>query len=167
MKKIKWALFIITLGLVFSVSTVYSEMAKEGSSSGKNYSTGTSKAIPMGEERLHLAIEGSGIYVSDIENGFLNNASINFLGTLHAVKGVFEESGFMVFNVPDGDKVYTTWKGTGTLGKDAKGTYTCVGGTGKYAGVTGGGEYTRAHVPNASKNVWAAITMYKGNWKLP
>ena len=92
---------------------------------------------------------------------------MHLLGTLHAIKGVFEDSGFIVFNLPDGDKVYATWKGTGNLGKDAKGTITYVGGTGKYAGLTGGGEYTRRHVPNASKNVWAAITIHKRNWKLP
>ena len=167
MKKIGWVLFFIALGLVLSASTTYSEMAKEGSHSGKNYSTGTSKAIPMGEERLHLTLEGSGIYVSDEEDGFLNYASMHLLGTLHAVKGVFEDSGFIVFNLPDGDKVYATWDGSGNLGKDAKGTITYVGGTGKYAGLTGGGEYTRRHVPNASKNVWAAITIHTGNWKLP
>lgn len=167
MKKHIWVLLLVTLGLVFVASTAFSEMAKEGSHSGKNYSTGTTKAIPMGEERLHLTIEGSGIYVSDEEDGFLNNASMHLLGTLHAVKGVFEDSGFIVFNLPDGDNVYATWKGTGNLGKDAKGTITYVGGTGKYAGLTGGGEYTRRHVPNASKNVWAAITIHNGNWKLP
>lgn len=167
MKKISLVLSFIALCLILSTSAIYGEMAKEGSHSGKNYSTGTSKAIPMEEERLHLTIEGSGIYVSDEEDGFLSNASMHLLGTLHSVKGVFEDSGFIVFNLPDGDKVYASWKGTGNLGKDAKGTITYVGGTGKYAGLTGGGEYTRRHVPNASKNVWAAITIHKGNWKLP
>ena len=111
--------------------------------------------------------EGSGIFVSDTEEGFLNNASIYFLGTLHAVKGAFEESGFMVFALPDGDKVYATWEGTGNLGKDAKGTITYVGGTGKYAGISGGDEYTRTGLSRASKKMWAAVTTHKGNWKLP
>ena len=163
---VKFAKFM-ALALFFSASTTYSEMAKEGSHSGKNYSTGTSKAIPMGEERLHLTIEGSGIYVSDEEDGFLNNASMHLLGTLHAINGVFEDSGFIVFNLPDGENVYATWKGTGNLGKDAEGTITYVGGTGKYAGLTGVDEYTRKHVPNASNSVWAVITIHNGNWELP
>ena len=45
MRKIGWVLFFIALGLIFSASTTFSEMAEEGSHSGKNYSTGTSKAI--------------------------------------------------------------------------------------------------------------------------
>ena len=161
-------LLIFTLFLLATVVNVFSEeMAKEGLVSGKNYATGTSKALPMGEERIHVTYEGTGINVSDIEEGFLNNASQHFLGALHAVKGAFEESGFMVSTDPDGDKVFATWKGSGNLGKDAKGTYTYVGGTGKYTGITGGGEFTRSNLQPASKGVWAAITLFKGNWKLP
>jgi len=161
-------MIILTLFVLATVGNVFGEeMAKEGSGSGKNYATGTAKALPMGEERIHLTYEGSGIYVSDIEEGFLNNASQHFLGSLHAVKGAFEESGFMVSTGPDGDKVFATWKGSGNLGKDAKGTYTYVGGTGKYTGITGGGEFTRSNLQPASKGVWAAITLFKGSWKLP
>lgn len=167
MKKNIRMLFFITLGLIFSASTVYSEMAKEGSATGRNFATVTVKALPMGEERLHLTYEGSGIYISDDEEGFLNNASIHFLGALHAVKGVFEESGFMVSTVPDGDKVFATWEGSGNLGKDAEGTYTYVGGTGKYTGITGSGEFTRSSLQPPSKGVHAAISLFKGNWKLP
>ena len=162
-----FAKVLVVLASIFLTTSVNAEMAKEGSHSGKNYSTGTSKVIAMEEERLHMTHEGSGIYVSDAEEGFLNNASIYFLGTLHAVKGVFKESGFMVFALPDGDKIYATWQGTGNLGKDAKGTITYVGGTGKYVGISGGDEYTRTGLQRASKKVWAAITTHKGNWKLP
>jgi hypothetical protein len=159
---------ILVLFLLVGVGSVFGqEMAKEGSSTGKNYATGTSKAIPMGEERIHVTYEGTGINVSDTEEGFLNNASQHFLGALHAVKGAFEESGFMVSTDPDGDKVFATWNGSGNLGKDAKGTYTYVGGTGKYTGITGGGEFTRSNLQPASKGVWAAITLFKGSWKLP
>ena len=159
---------VLTLFLLNTAGNVLSEeMAKEGLESGKNYATGTSKALPMGEERLQLTYEGSGIYVTDIEEGLLNNSSVHFLGALHSVKGAFEESGCMVVTAPDGDKAFVTYKGSGNLGKDAKGTYTYVGGTGKYTGITGGGEVTRSNLQPAFKGVWAAITLFKGNWKLP
>ena len=142
-------------------------MDKESAHSGKSYLTGTSKVIPLGEKRIHLNIEGSGIYVSDTGDGFLNNASMYFGGTLHAVEGVVEESGFLVFSPVDGDKIYATWVGVGHLGKDGKGIFTYVGGTGKYAGISGGGEYTRVHVQNPSENIWAVTTIHKGRWKIP
>jgi len=161
-------MLILTLFLLATVGNVFGEeLAKEGLESGRNYATGTSKAIPMGEERIQLNYEGSGIYISDTEGGFLHNASIHFLGAFHAVKGAFEESGGMVLAAPNGDKAFVTYKGSGNLGKDAKGTYTYVGGTGKYTGITGGGEFTRSNLQSASKGVWAAITLFKGNWKLP
>ncbi len=159
---------VLTLFLLNTSGNVFGEeMAKEGSESGKNYATGTAKALPMGEERIQLNYEGSGIYVSDTEGGFLHNASIHFLGALHAVKGAFEESGFMVLTATDGDKAFVTYKGSGNLGKDAKGTYTYVGGTGKYTEIKGGGEFTRLHLQPASKGIWSATTLFKGNWKLP
>ena len=168
MKKASMMLILILFLLVAVGKNFGEEMAKEGSDTSKNFVTGTAKALPMGEQHLQLTYEGSGIYMSDTEGGFLNNASVYVLGALHAVKGTFEEdSGSMVLTVPGGDKAFVTYKGSGNLGKDAKGTYTYVGGTGKFTGITGGGEFTRSHLQPASKGVWAAITLFKGNWKLP
>ncbi len=167
MKKVFITLAITLFLLNTSGYVLSEEMAKDGSYTSKNYATGTSKALPMGEERLQLTYEGSGIYVSDIEEGLLHNSSIYFLGALHAVKGAFEESGGMVLTAPDGDKAFMTYKGSGNLGKSAKGTYTYVGGTGKYAGIKGDGEFTRLHLQPPSKGMWSATTLFKGNWKLP
>ncbi len=166
----KKALTIIILTFFFLVTaaTVFSEeMAKEGSSTGKNYVTGTFKVLPMGKEYLQMNYEGAGVIVDDTGKGFLHNAAIYALGAYQAVKGTFEETGFMVITPTDGDKVYATYKGSGTLGKVAKGTWTYVGGTGKYVGIEGGGEFTRYSLQNATKGVWTSITLTKGNYKLP
>ena len=51
MKK-AWMMLILIIFLLATVGNVLSEeMAKEGLESGKNYATGISKALPMGEER--------------------------------------------------------------------------------------------------------------------
>ena len=168
MKKAFITLALTIFLLNTSESVLSEEMAKEGSYTSKNYVTGTVKALPMGEERLQLTYEGTGIYMSDTEGGFLNNASVHVLGAFHAVKGAFgDESGSMLLTDPDGDKAFVIYQGSGNLGKDAKGTYTYVGGTGKYTGITGGGEFTRSILQPASKGVWSAISIFKGNWKLP
>ena len=167
MKKAPIMLIIILFLLVTPGNVFGEEMAKEGSDTSKNFVTGTATALPMGEELIQLNYEGSGIYVSDTEEGFLNNASCHALGTLHAVKGAFEDSGSMVLIAPDGDKAFMTYKGSGNLGKSAKGTYTYVGGTGKFKGIKGGGEFTRLSLQPPSKGEWSATTIFKGNWKLP
>jgi len=53
------------------------------------------------------------------------------------------------------------------LGKDAKGTWTYVGGTEKYVGIEGGGEFTRYSLQNATKGMWTSLSLTKGNYKLP
>jgi hypothetical protein len=70
------------------------------SGSGKLYITGTGKALPMGKERLQLNYESYGIYVDDTGKGFLHNSAVYCVGTIHAVKGEYEETGFMVFTPP-------------------------------------------------------------------
>jgi hypothetical protein len=142
-------------------------MAKEGAISGKNYLSGTSKVLAMGEERLQMNYEGGGVVVSDEEKGFSHLAAIYCVGALHAVKGVYEESGFMVITPTDGEKIYSTYKASGTFGKAAKGTWTYVGGTGKYTGMGGSGEFTRYSLQNAAEGVWTTTAVIKGNYKLP
>ena len=167
----KKTLTILTLTLFLLTTSGFAfgeEMAKEGAISGKNYLTGTSnKVLAMGEERLQMNYEGGGVVVSDEEKGFSHLAAIYCVGALHAVKGVYEESGFMVITPTDVDKIYATYKTSGTFGKPAKGTWTYVGGTGKYTGMGGSGEFTRYSLQNAAEGVWTSTAVIKGNYKLP
>ena len=134
--------------------------------SGRNYVTGTSQALSMGEDRLQMNYEGSGVYVDDTGKGLLHDSAIYCMGSLHAIKGEYEETGFMVFNPPDGDKAYATYKATGKVGESAKGTYTWTGGTGKYTGLKGGGEFTRYQLNNATEQVFASVSVAKGTYTL-
>ena len=163
-----YIVFIIAV-LMFTVAgnVFCEEMAKEGTTTGKNYVSGTATVLPMGEERLQMNYEGSGVTINDNGKGFLHNSAIHFIGSLHAVKGVFEETGFMVITPPDGDKLYSTFKSSGTFGEPIKGTWTFTGGTGKYEGVQGGGEFTRYALRNATEGVWTATSVLKTNYKLP
>ncbi len=160
-------IFVLTLFLLPAGTVFSEEIIKEGSFSSKIYSSGTSKVMAMGEERLQMNYEGAGVFVDDTGKSFIHLSAVYSMGTLHAVKGVFEETGFMVFTPPDGDKLYTTFKGSGTLGKTAKGTWTYTGGTGKYAGVEGSGEYNRYSLQYATEGVWTNMNLSKGNYKLP
>ena len=73
----------------------------------------------------------------------------------------------MVLTPTDGDKIYGTYKVSGTFGKPAKGTWTYVGGTGKYTGMGGSGEFTRYSLQNAAEGVWTSTSVINGNYKLP
>ncbi|MEE4605015.1 MAG: hypothetical protein V2J65_27300 [Desulfobacteraceae bacterium] len=161
-------MLILTLFLLSAAGTVIGEeMAKEGTIIGKNYLSGTSKVLAMGQERLQMNYEGGGVIVDDTGKGFSHLAAGYVMGTLHAVKGAFEETGFMVITPTDGDKIYATYKGSGILGKPVKGTWTYVGGTGKYTGMGGSGEFTRYPLQEAAEGVWTSMSVVNGNYKLP
>jgi hypothetical protein len=162
------AILIITIVIgVIAGSAFSEEMAKEGSQKGKNYFTGTSKVLAMGQEYLQMNYEGSGVSVNDSGKGFMHLAAIYAIGAIQAVNGVFEETGFMVMTATDGDKTYATYNVSGTFGKPANGTWTWVGGTGKYAGIEGSGEFTRYALQNATEGVFTSTSVTKGNYKLP
>jgi hypothetical protein len=166
----KKALIILILTLFFLATggnVFCEEMAKEGTATGKNFISGTSTVLPMGEERLQINYEGSGVSINDSGKGFLHNSAVYCVGSTQAVKGVFEETGFMVFTPPDGDKVYSAYKCSGKFGEPAKGTLTFTGGTGKYEGMQGGGEWTLYNLRNAKEGVWTATSIWKDTYKLP
>ena len=167
MKKALMVLILTSFLLATTGNVFGEEMAKEGTTTGKNYVSGTATVLPMGEERLQMNYEGSGVSINDSGKGFMHNSAVYFIGSLHAVKGEFEESGFMVITAPDGDKVYSNYKSSGAFGKPVKGTYTFTGGTGKYEGVQGGGEFTRYALQNAAEGVWTSMSIIKTNYKLP
>ena len=161
-------MLILTLFLLATAGTVFGEeMAKAGTIAGKNYVSGTSKVLAMGQERFQMNYEGSGVIVDDTGKGFSHLAATYFIGALHAVQGEYDETGFMVITPTDGDKIYSTYKVSGTLGNPAKGTWTYVGGTGKYTGMGGSGEFTRYSLQNAAEGVWTTTSVINGNYKLP
>ena len=171
MKKIILASVLSLVLLVAFGLDAKAQMAKEGTASLTEYVSGTYKVLAMGEERLQITFEHMGVLVNDAGEGFLHNSSLRVMGIVQAVKGIkVQESGSLVYTDPDGDKVFLTYKGTGgKLGPEGytNGAYTIVGGTGKYSGITGGGEFTWRPVQSAAEGTYQGITKGKVHWKLP
>lgn len=168
MKRILMVL-LITFTFAFVIGTVvYAEMAKEGTSTGTMAFSGTFKIIAMEQERVQMNYEMYGLTISDIDTDPLHNSTFRCLGALHAVKGVYNDSGFCVNTLTNGDKAYGAYKGTGELGgSSGKGTYTWTGGTGKIAGIEGGGEYTTIELPAAAEGTFQGYSKLKSQWKIP
>ena len=156
-------IFILTLSLLATAGAVFGEeMAKAGTFTGKYYSSVTVKLLDMGEGRFQI-----NTLVSDTEEGFLHLAAVYTLGTGHAAEGVVVETGSTVITATDGDKVYATFKGSGALREHSNGVVTFTGGTGRYTGIQGEGEYTRFPLPPATVGVWTSMDIVKTNYKLP
>lgn len=159
------------LGLVLSFflgAEIQAQVPKEGSGSYVAAFSTTFKAIPMGKERVHMTYEGLGVTIGDNNQGLLHNASAHCIGSVHAIKGEFDNDfGFCVYTLPDGDQVFQTYKASGKVGEVAKGTGTFVGGTGKLVGIQGTTEFTRQGVRPALPGTAQGYTRSKGSYKLP
>lgn len=144
------------------------QIPKEGTYSVTNAFSGTFKALRMGQERVQITYEAIGVSLSDTGEGLSHNTSWRCIGTLHAVKGEYnDDNGSCVIIRPDGDQYFLTYKATGKLGGVGKGTTTIVGGTGKLVGIQGSSEFTRFSVRPAAEGTIQGYEKAKGQYKLP
>jgi hypothetical protein len=173
MKKLITALFV---GCVFAVvfgPEANAQIAKEGSYTGMVFFSGTFKTIAMEKERVQMSYEVNGISKGQDENSPLYNATINCLGSLHAIKGAYEnDSGFCAYTRPDGDQIFMTYEAKGKLGVtdggvSANGTAKIVGGTGKFAGMQGSGEFERHSLRATAPGTFNTFNVVKGSYKIP
>jgi len=141
------------------------EMAKEGTESYTMSYSGPVKLLGMGKEHVQMNYEGLGIQIGE---GLLNNSSFQFMGALQIVMGVYDNDfGLVVFTTPEGHQAFATYEATGRIGATGKGIYTYIGGTGKLAGLQGGGEFTRISLRPSAEGTIQGYNKVKGHWKLP
>ena len=168
MRKIILASVLSLVLLVAFGSTANAQLAKEGTCTAKLLVSSTSaKAIAVGD-RLIYAYEYMGVCHNDRGEGFLHNTSARGLGSLlvNNTKGVYEyDRSSGVFVDSDGDQVIFTHEVAGKV--DAVRTLTFNGGTGKYTGIQGGGNWTWNEVHSAAEGTFQGYMIIKAHWKLP
>ena len=167
MKKMTFALLLGFIVLV-AFSSAQAQIPKEGTETGITGYSATFKTAAMGQERVLMTYEVLGVVISDTGEGIHHNNSFRCVGSLQAIKGVYEDNtGFCVRNRPDGDQVFFTFKASGALARGGKGTYTYVGGTGKMTGIQGSGEFTDFPLRPAAEGTFQGYNRFKGQFKLP
>jgi hypothetical protein len=124
---------------------------------------GSITSLTMGSATMKSAL------VSDDGKGLTHNSSVRCVGSAHAVPGMVDAyTNACAFTRPDGDQLFTVEKFvSGKPGGASQGTYTIVGGTGKLAGITGGGEWTRYFVRPALEGTAQTVTRGKMSYRLP
>ena len=157
------ALFmLVSAGFVFGAET-----AKEGSDTASTGFTFTSQVLAQGEEYLQMNYDAQGVVATENEASPLYMSSVQCVGSLKSIKGVYKEIGLCTYTCPNGDQIYASYEGTGKIGQGARGLTTFVGGTEKCVGITGGGEWTRINLKGPAKGVGASILKFIYNWKIP
>ena len=159
MKK-TFVMITLTLFLFAIAGNVFSEeIAKEGTASGRNISCGTYKDYLLEEGTQLIAWEQKGVTVNDDPKSPFHNMSQNCAGIQFWNKGVGTTLGYCIGLVPDGDKIMFEVKqenmkpGPGLK----KGTYRWIGGTGKFAGIEGDGEYSSYGVRPAEEGTYQTV----------
>jgi hypothetical protein len=142
---------------------------REGTSTHLTMGSATMKRLDQGKDQWQLAWEFLGVVQGDDGKGLTHNASVRCVGSAHAVPGVVDAyTNACAFTRPDGDQLFTVEKFvSGKPGGASQGTYTIVGGTGKLAGITGSGEWSRYFVRPAAEGTGQTVTRGKTTYRLP
>jgi len=170
MKK-AFMILILTLFLLVTAGNVFcEELAKEGTGSGSSYASGTWTLFPLKEGvGAFVTWEQKGVMLDDSGEGPFHNMSSNCAGVTLWDRGVGKAIGYCIALAPDGDKTLfeVTEEGNKPGPGLKKGKYKYIGGTGKFAGIQGGGEYTYYNVRPAEEGTYQSVNKAKGSYKLP
>lgn len=116
--------------------------AEEGTVKATAAWEGQSYAFPVDEDQAYMVAVYAGVMFVDGGKGSLDAASVVCPGTVDAnfAKGSKTGEGRCIITDQDGDRVFARYSCSGDVLEDCHGPFTIVNGTGKFAGITGGGE---------------------------
>lgn len=98
----------------------------------------------------------TGIIRNEKDGGPFDKSFIRCIGVEAMVAGQFWDNGTCTETDKDGDKIFITY---------GVGTFTYIGGTGKYKGITGGGTNKGDPTFQDKKN-WAAVVAFEKHWEI-
>jgi hypothetical protein len=160
---------IVTALIMGVASQVAAQMKKEGTFSGTYAGYGTCKNMAVGKERLLFVCEENGFAITD---GFLDHTTLHCWVFGDFAKGMGAPHGTCVGTDPTGDQIYWDFvlERNALDVKSARGTITLMGGTGKYAGISGEFPYENDYgaFRTAVEGTYASrIAAFQGSYKLP
>ena len=159
---------MLSMIVVFSSMTTAAELAKEGSGAYRSGRSAKVTVLKLGEERLQINFDETGIVVEAPADSPFVNASFNTMGTVHAVDGNFTYSGAALWTRPNGEQIYGVFKGHGKLGASTNTSLDIVGGQGACTGITGSMELTAGPYAKSSKQGYSmGTTVGTVRWKIP
>lgn len=134
--------FVIVVLLAVCFASPASAQKTETEGYTTYYVTVSATSLQLGTDRTITATEFQGITRSDRPGGMFDNMTARCLGTREVAAGVVTSQGSCSEMYPDGSQTFTTYFAKGPASGPFTGVHTFVGGTGKYAGISGKAEYT-------------------------
>lgn len=154
---------------MFCTAAMAADLPKEGVSSGTfSFVIGTFKATPVGKEPLLAVWDGNGL---SFTNGFCNHMGWHGWAMGDYTNGEGLDQSYCVAADTSGDQfIDIAIDDKHSLdAKSFSGTDRWSGGTGKYAGISGGGRYTcyPADFRSPTEGTFLAHCTLDWNYKLP
>ncbi len=155
---------IVGLALVHAPTTgEAAELAKSGSYDITNCWAGTSNVIVHSKAHIALSYTLTGTSLANKPGGPFGNLSYQCVGVVRVMQGTATGDGNCEYVDADGDKVLGRGIRTGNPG----GEWTFINGTGKYAGITGGGAFKYlGQFPTVRKGHFQGCNRATGTYKL-
>lgn len=140
MPNLLMSLFVGTM--LVSTAARPAELAQEGNFKATFYLTDEpSTPLPTADGETAYTIEQSAVYTNDAGHGFLHDVTGRCVGVGASGADTFNSGGYCTFVDGDGDMIFSVFH-VARKGHQIEGTQGYTGGTGRYAGLTGGGQYT-------------------------
>ncbi len=154
------ALLLSALAAVSSAAAA--ELPKTGNYSGHFGWVFKGDVQDLGPDRSISTGMVSGVMFNDAGKGFLHKARVDCALMNDVKQGQATANGTCVVTDGDGDKVFVEWKCTGTM-PACPGDEKFVGGTGKYAGITGDQKFQGNFIGTTG----AGWSDWKGRYTIP
>jgi hypothetical protein len=166
-KPLKYRFLLVAgLGAMPAVAVAAAEFPKQGTANYTTYYVTTaSKMMPLGGGSFGT-YEVTGFTRNDDGKDLFNNMGVRCLGTVETTGGVTAIRGACTEMDQEGDQAFTTYEAKGNAGSVLAGTHVFVGGTGKYAGITGKAEFTRQGMKGPDSTSMAVVP-HHATWSRP
>jgi hypothetical protein len=164
-----WRLLTVAAASLLPLSVQAADMPKEGTDAFTNiWAITISNTIQQGTNSFDT-YEINGVARNDAGGPMFNFFGLRCVGTSSGPGGgERSEHGTCTYTDKDGDNIFAPYTGKSGHGS-ARGTYEVAGGTGKFAGITGNGEWWNinpAPIKSDDKRGRGVIAN-KVSWKLP
>jgi len=118
--------------------------------------------VPGTEENFMYSGELDGFIFNETGGTFLDKARYQVVFRGDVIKGTGKTEGYKTFTMPDGAQIFVKYMGEGSNNRES-GTFTLIGGSGKYQGVKGKGTYDWTGIKD-TKVSWDIL---EGEYELP
>jgi hypothetical protein len=155
--------------MLFATPGIAADLPKQGTDSFTNVWVAHPANIMQQGSRTFLTFEINGVARNDGGAPMFNLFGMRCIGLWETPgKETWNDRGTCTYTDKDGDNIFATFGGKTDEKGVERGTYEVTGGTGKFAGITGSGEYLDPHAPiKAEDKALRGAVSNKISWKLP